>query len=217
MSRNHNAALSIAVSTMLSATILSTAPRGSVVAAAAGPQAVSPAFQQALSNIHQAGWSVPADAEATTPKATPVAALAAAPAPKSMPALTDAEMNKLNLYLQKVGNDVPFEQAITQLIGVTAPGQTMTFRQLNGGDDNDTVHIHFFNRSESDANIVLFTFQDKSLNSIHGYLTDPQFHYIRGYVSTNGQNQMLSKKVGEAGFAAEVGWWAREMDAAPNP
>jgi hypothetical protein len=147
----------------------------------------------------------------------PVRSAAAQAANSVQPILTEAELKKLELYVQKLGRDVPFEPPITQLIGLTKPGETMTFRQLSGSDDNDDVHIHYHNRSESNPNIILFTYQDKAKNTVHGYLTDPAFRYILAYVSTNSNNQKLTLSDSKAGFANEIRWWAKQMDEAPDP
>ena len=207
LSRKDSAVLSFVTSSMFSAALLSTAP-GSFIAAAVGPDSLPAAFQQALTALKE---RAPGAA-----RPVPAAFVSASAQTPDHAVLTAAQMNKLDAYNQKVGINMPFDPLITQFIAVTRPGETMTFRQINANDDGDNVHFHYFNRSETDPNVMIFFLFDKNSNTITGYLTNPQFDYISGYV-TNGTPSAISAQAGEAGLADEVRWWAKEMDSLPNP
>jgi hypothetical protein len=133
------------------------------------------------------------------------------------PALTSAEMHRLDLYLQKIGNDQRLDPVITLLLGLTKPDQTMTFRQIVGNDDADPLHLHYFSRSEDQPNVIVFLYLDKSTNTMWGYLTDPQFRYIKSYVSKDAHPFVMTPQDGGPKFAVEIRWWAKELDAAPDP
>ncbi|NNN06881.1 MAG: hypothetical protein HKL90_13360 [Elusimicrobia bacterium] len=208
LSRKNSAMLSFVFSSMLSAALLSTAPQG-FISAAAGPEALPAAFQQALTTIRQASQSA-------QPRAVPAAFVSASAQMLDHAVLTAEQMNKIDGYNRKIGADMAFDPIITQFLGLTRPGETMTFRQFNGSDDGDTVHFHYFNRSETDPNVMIFYFLDKNKGLITGYVTNPQFDYISGYV-TDGTPSAVSAQAGAAGLADEIRWWAKSIDSLPNP
>lgn len=208
LSRKESAALSFVFSSMFSAALLSTAPRG-FIAAAVGPEALPAAFQQALTTLKER-------APSTDARPVPAAFVSASGQTLDHAALTAAQMNKLDGYNRKMGVDMALAKIITQFLGLTPPGETMTFRQINGNDHGDTVHYHFFNRSETDPNVMVFFQLNKTTGIITGYLTNSQFDYISGYV-TDGTPSAISAQAGAAGLADEIRWWAKEMDSLPNP
>jgi hypothetical protein len=209
LSRKQDVALSIAFSMMFSASLLASAPLGPIVAAA-GPQIAPAVLTQALETVRRTGWSTGSESAPT-----PIASIVSAPTP-SRPALSQTELKKINALDDSSGADIPLLQSVTQLLGLTQPGQTLTARQLTASDDNDTVHFHFFNRSTTDANVIILMFQDKSTNTIRGYRTDLQSRYISGYISVNGGMNLLTPQEAAAGFAAEIQWWAQAADSISN-
>jgi len=141
------------------------------------------------------------------------------PAIKSPSTLfTDEQWTKLNGYCDKYeGSGNPFDQQVSNFLGLTRPGETLTVQQVVDNKPGDRDHRHYFIRIGPIPDHYVFTYYDKLAPIYYGYLTDRNLHYLRGYVSTTGTPVALSPEEGEAGFTAEVHLWAKLMDNAPNP
>ena len=140
----------------------------------------------------------------------------------AQPTFTDAEWTKLNLYWEKVaGEVVKMSPSASQILGLTKPGETITYRQIEDSDQNgkDKVHIHYYSRFDSYPNLLLFYYFDKSRGIDHGYLTDKNLHLISSYVwaATEDAPVAMGLQEGQSGLAAEIRWWAKDMDESPNP
>ena len=163
--------------------------------------------------------AVPTALASGMPRAAPPQTSAAS---SPQPMFTDSERTKLNLYLEKVGLDVQISPRVTQLLGLSKPGETMTFRQMVDTDDTDKnkTYCHYFNRSLARPDLFLLIYYDKTHSITHGYLVDKNQHLIRSYVdhwASVDAPIAMNQQEGEAGVASEIRWWAKDMDESPNP
>lgn len=213
LSRKHSTALSIIASAMASASLLGTVPSGSV-SAGAGAQIMPAVLQEAAASAQAAGWT-PASATAARPIATPASTAVAPATPPPSAGMTDAEIQKLGLYLQKYEKQVPVDKPVADLWNLAKPGETYYIRELSSHDDGDSQHSHYYCIGLNDPKTVIFIFVDRKTLTSHGYRTDPSFKYVSAYV-WDGQIKKLSTADGEAGLAGELKWWAKTMDEAPN-
>jgi tetratricopeptide (TPR) repeat protein len=124
--------------------------------------------------------------------------------------LTPEQRQGLEDVLKTYGHNQLIETSVTQVLGLTGPGQTLTLRQVSGDDDNDRQHQHYFNQSAADPNVVVFMFYDKTANITYGYRTDAAFRYISGYVS-RATLTPLTPQQGVAGLATEIRWWSNAI------
>jgi len=162
--------------------------------------------------------AVPTALASGMPPAAPPQTSAANP---SQPTFTDAEWAKLEMIWKKNARDVQIDSDVTQVLGLTKPGETMIFRELAGADDADTkaTYPHFFVHIPSRPDLLFFAFLDRKTPQrqvAYGYLVDKNLHLISSYIST-GTPIALSQQQGEAGLAAEIRWWAYQLDDTPNP
>lgn len=214
-SRTHSTALSFILSMMFSASFLGTAPTGAINAGAGG-QIMPAVFQQVAAIAQAAGLPVPTNAS-NHPIAAPAAVAVDFASTKSkFNGMTDAEENKFDLYFQKYKANNSFDTSVSQLLGLTKPGEVITVQQFKGNDRGDTMRTHLFARELSSPDIQFFMFRDLSKPIFYGYLVDSHFNLIQAYVST-GVPQKLEIAEGRTGLAAELAWWAKMMDAAPTP
>ena len=139
------------------------------------------------------------------------------PAIKSPSTLfTDEQWAKLNRYFDKYAASNSLDQQVGNFLGLARPGETITVRQMmaNDHDDKDHLYSHFIARFGPNQDNYIFLYRDMHVVILYGYLTDRNLHFLRGYVS-NGTPVALSPQEGEAGFTAEIHWWAKTMDAVP--
>lgn len=137
-SRIHSRLVSLTVSMMITASFLATAP-SSTLDAAAGPQPA--AVMNGLEGLRAAGWrglnGMTPPASAAAPQPAP--ASASAPSVPASP-LTEPEIQHLLALGVEHGHDIPVSAKVTTALGLTAPGQQATYRQLSLGKDKDSQH-----------------------------------------------------------------------------
>jgi hypothetical protein len=213
-SRTHSTVLSFTLSTMISASFLSTAPTGHINAGAGGEMAPA-LLQQAAAAAHAAGFPVPTDST-SRPLAEPTAMAVDLPSTKSnFNGMTDAQESKFELYFQKYKGNIPLAPGVIQLLGLGKPGEVITVQEFKGIDPNDNTRAHICARGLENPNIEFFMLRDVSKNVFYGYMVDSKFNLIQAYVSADVL-QKLSAAEGRTGLAAELAWWAKTMDNAPN-
>jgi hypothetical protein len=126
-SRYHDRLLSFAVSAMITASFLATAP-AVTINAAAGPQPA--ALMNAMEGLRNSGWHGMTNMVMPAPVIAPRTSTPA-PAADEAPALTDAQVKILAKLLVDYGHDTALGSNVTSALGITAPGATITVRQIS--------------------------------------------------------------------------------------
>lgn len=128
LSRAHDRLFSLAVSAMITASFLATAPAPDAVFAAAGPAPA--AVMNAVEGLRAAGWAGLKDAALPPPALAPQSTPAAPAAPAADFKLSDVQIQKLLKLTIDHGHDTMIDRSVTTALGLTAPGEPMVVRQV---------------------------------------------------------------------------------------
>jgi tetratricopeptide (TPR) repeat protein len=125
--------------------------------------------------------------------------------------LSDKVIQKIDGELMKTyGKDLTLTQNITQVLGITKPGETLSVRQMEADSDNEPTRKHYFNRPNDGSGDMIFFLQDNAANVVRGYRTDSGYHFLTGFVSA-GTLSPISNEEGASGLKAEIVWWNRAV------
>lgn len=120
--------VSLAVSAMLTASFLATAP-GTTISAAAGPQPA--AMAGALEALRAAGWQGVKGMSIPAPVASPTVVSAPPAEVTEKPSLSDAQLEALSRLLVKYGLPGEVKPNVANALGLTKPGESLPMRELN--------------------------------------------------------------------------------------
>jgi len=127
-------------------------------------------------------------------------------------ALTPDELHTVDSLLSTVGHDQHLASTVTQILGLTKPGETLVVRLVSGREEADTAHqhVHFFIRSKSDPRVIILLFRSPGVT--HGFRTDTSFSYRAGFAA-DPTPRPIPVSEGRAEMVSEIRWWAQKMDS----
>jgi len=202
---NHEKLVSFAVSAMLTASFLATAP-GNVVTAAAGPQPA--ALLGAYEGLKASGFQGLKEAYEPATAAAPRSAVAT-PVSFSRTVLTETEVQKLAKLMAAHGADMPVNAAVTVALGLTAPGETMTLRQLGVTFPNDSL-IHTYNPLPNDKGTLFYVVSPASART---YYANAKQELVGAVDKKTGEAPVIiAAAVAQKELDAELAYWAALAD-----
>jgi hypothetical protein len=142
------------------------------------------------------------------PPQTPPAAAPQAPTPPTVK-LSAAQLQKIDGWIADKGREIAVTPIITEILGLTKDGETITCRAFAAEGDADEVH-QIYLLPEGKGYLEAHFYQNK----LDIYWIDKDFALKAAVEGVHGQlPAAVSFADAQYGFSFEAAWWAKYTDA----
>ncbi len=132
-------------------------------------------------------------------------------APAQTSPLADGGGRKLQEFVNQQGSNAPFDPQVTQMLGLTKPGEVLQLKQIGVRDDQDDIHAVNLLKSAG------FLFVKISKNVSEVYQTDASLNLRTALVKKgNAFFSTVPSADAAATFRDELEFWAAVLDWKPE-